>query len=119
MLKNLKFINHWNWIGNRAGWRQLIDTIHDIKHLKVVGMFLLAYWFYIDGVDTIVKMAVDYGPPWAFLPVSYYSILLVQFIVFPRYPGLSLVCIESWEKKSGICGHFRLCIYHNIWGIYD
>ena len=24
-------------------------------------MFLLAYWFYIDGVNTIIKMAVNYG----------------------------------------------------------
>jgi UMF1 family MFS transporter len=24
-------------------------------------LFLVAYWFYIDGVDTIIRMAVDYG----------------------------------------------------------
>ena len=24
-------------------------------------LFLLAYWLYIDGVDTIIRMAVDYG----------------------------------------------------------
>ena len=26
-----------------------------------VVLFLLAYWMYIDGVNTIMKMAVDYG----------------------------------------------------------
>ncbi|MCK5673829.1 MAG: MFS transporter, partial [Spirochaetales bacterium] len=44
-----------------AGWKQLKSTLTEIRHLKVVGTFLLAYWFYIDGVDTIIKMAVDYG----------------------------------------------------------
>ena len=24
-------------------------------------LFLLAYWMYIDGVNTIMKMSVDYG----------------------------------------------------------
>ena len=32
-----------------AGWRQLINTIHDIKHLHVVGTFLLAYWYILMG----------------------------------------------------------------------
>ena len=83
-------------------------------------MFLLAYWFYIDGVDTIVKMAVDYGTSLGFSASSLITaLLLVQFIAFPATLGLSLVCIENWYKKSDICGHFRICIYHNIWGIYD
>jgi UMF1 family MFS transporter len=43
------------------GFRQLVDTVKKIRHLKTVLLFLLAYWFYIDGVDTIIRMAVDYG----------------------------------------------------------
>ncbi|MFA7195559.1 MAG: MFS transporter, partial [Candidatus Neomarinimicrobiota bacterium] len=45
----------------KAGWMQLIETFKEIRHLKVVGMFLLAYWFYIDGVDTIIRMALSIG----------------------------------------------------------
>ncbi|HUU80477.1 MAG TPA: MFS transporter, partial [Acidobacteriota bacterium] len=43
------------------GLRQLIGTFRKARHLKTVFLFLLAYWFYIDGVDTIIRMAVDYG----------------------------------------------------------
>ena len=32
-----------------------------MRRWRMVGLFLLAYWLYIDGVDTIVRMAVDYG----------------------------------------------------------
>jgi Permeases of the major facilitator superfamily len=52
--------------------------------MRVVGMFLLAYWFYIDGVDTIIKMAVDYGMSLKFPNESLIiALLIVQFIAFP------------------------------------
>ena len=30
------------------GWKQLIETFKEIRKMRVVGLFLLAYWFYID-----------------------------------------------------------------------
>jgi len=66
------------------GWNQLTGTIKDIKHLKIVGIFLLAYWFYIDGVDTIVRMAVKVGDELGFDRSSLIiALLIVQFIAFP------------------------------------
>jgi len=68
----------------RGGWRQLRNTLKDLRHLKVVGIFLLAYWFYIDGVDTIIRMAVDYGTSLGFPSESLIvALLIVQFIAFP------------------------------------
>jgi UMF1 family MFS transporter len=66
------------------GWRQLMDTFRDISNLKVVAMFLVAYWLYIDGVDTIIRMAVDYGMTLGFSSDSLIkALLLVQFVAFP------------------------------------
>jgi UMF1 family MFS transporter len=44
-----------------AGLSQLRETFRHVRRLKVVMLFLAAYWLYIDGVDTIVQMAVDYA----------------------------------------------------------
>jgi len=68
----------------RGGWLQLRNTLKDLRHLKVVGIFLLAYWFYIDGVDTIIRMAVDYGTSLGFPSESLIvALLMVQFVAFP------------------------------------
>jgi MFS transporter, UMF1 family len=67
-----------------AGFRQLAETFRKIRYLKVVSLFLLAYWFYIDGVDTIIRMAVDYGSSLGFPAESLIvALLIVQFVAFP------------------------------------
>lgn len=72
------------WAMVRAGYRQLIDTFKEIRSLRPVFIFLLAYWFYIDGVHTIIRMAIDYG-----LSIGFDSndlilaLLITQFVGFP------------------------------------
>lgn len=67
-----------------AGYRQLLGTFKKIRHLKGLLLFLLAYWLYIDGVDTIIRMAVDYAMAIGFAPNALIlALLLVQFIGFP------------------------------------
>src|SRR5690606_20426573 len=44
-----------------AGWRELAATAREVARRPMVWQFLLAYWLYIDGVNTIIKMAVNYG----------------------------------------------------------
>lgn len=64
----------------QALWR----TLKELRGQKPVWMFLFAYWLYIDGVDTIIRMAVDYGVKLGFSSSSLITaLLLVQFIGFP------------------------------------
>jgi len=68
----------------RAGWRELRATIGAIRELRPLVWFLLAYWMYIDGVNTIIKMAVDFGLSLGFPQQSLIAALLVtQFVAFP------------------------------------
>ena len=45
----------------RRSLTQLVATTRKVMAMRSLRLFLLAYWLYIDGVDTIIRMAVDYG----------------------------------------------------------
>lgn len=67
-----------------TGFKQLKLTFQAIKKLRMVLLFLIAYWLYIDGVDTIVRMAVDYGLSLGFNSTDLIAALLItQFVGFP------------------------------------
>jgi UMF1 family MFS transporter len=67
-----------------AGWREFSTTLHEIRKYRPLAWFLLAYWLYIDGVNTIIKMAVDYGLSLGFPQQSLIAaLLIVQVVGFP------------------------------------
>jgi len=74
-----------SWAGAvRGGFRQLAETFRKLRALRQVFLFLLAYWLYIDGVDTVVRMAVDYGLAVGFEASSLMlALLITQFVGFP------------------------------------
>jgi UMF1 family MFS transporter len=66
------------------GLRELRGTVARLRSYRPAVVFLAAYWCYIDGVDTIIRMAVDYGLSLGF-PASdlIVALLIVQFVGFP------------------------------------
>jgi UMF1 family MFS transporter len=76
----------------RSGFRQLADTFREIRNLRVVLLFLLAYWLYIDGVHTIIRMAVDYGMALGFeMSHLFTALLITQFVAFPAAVGFGFL----------------------------
>ena len=68
----------------RGAFREILDNLREVRRHRMAFVFLVAYWLYIDGVDTIVRMAVDYGMAIGFEPADLLTALLVtQFVGFP------------------------------------
>jgi UMF1 family MFS transporter len=99
-----------------AGFQQFAGTFKKIRHLKVVFLFLLAYWFYIDGVDTIIRMAVDYGLSLGFESTDLIvALLIVQFVGFPAALVFGKLG-ERWGVRKSI--YLAIAIYMGVtvWG---
>ena len=62
----------------------LLNTAKSVRNYKKVVIFLLAYFLYMDGVDTIIRMATSYGSDIGLSASSMISaLLLTQFVGFP------------------------------------
>ena len=66
------------------GLRELAATLRHVARYRELALFLVAYWLYIDAVNTIIKMAVDYGVALGLPSESLLAALLMtQFVAFP------------------------------------
>jgi UMF1 family MFS transporter len=92
-----------------AGVKQLLHTFQDVRKDKTVFIFLLAYFFYIDGVNTVMKMAVDYGAALKLPQSSLVKALLVtQFVGFPAAIIYSKLGEKIGAAKGILIG---ICVY--------
>jgi len=84
-----------------AGFRSLAKTLREYRTHRMAGLFLLAYFFYIDGVHTIIRMAVDYGLSLGFPSDSLIvALLIVQFVGFPAALVFGLVAARVGPKPA-------------------
>lgn len=90
--------------GVRQGLRRFLATLRMLASYPDAAWFLLAYWLYIDGVDTIIRMAVDYGKALGFATSDLIlALLLVQFVAFPATLLFGLFAERRGIKPAIFC----------------
>lgn len=72
------------WRHLRSAFGELRDTLREVRQYRQAAIFLLAYFLYMDGVYTVIKMAVVYSKALGFDPmVQMIGILIVQVVAIP------------------------------------
>jgi UMF1 family MFS transporter len=104
----------------RAHWLQMIrngfvsvwENGKSLKRHKALLLFLLGFFFYNDAVNTIIKMAVDYGMSLGLEPSDLIkALLMVQFIGFPAAIAFGFLA-EKIGPQRGIW--FCLLVYLGV-----
>ena len=88
---------------------------------KKIFYFLLAYWVYIDGVDTVIRMAVNYGLTIGFSSTDLLvGLLVTQFVSFPgTLIILKISDLFSIEKAIMFCLLIYLSITYFAYNLYS
>ena len=98
--------------GAVAGLRSLMRTLREYRTHRMAGLFLLAYFFYIDGVHTIMRMAVDYGLSLGLPSTSLIiALLITQFVGFPAALAFGTAANRFGPKPVL---HFGVAIYVGV-----
>jgi MFS transporter, UMF1 family len=102
----------------RSGWAELAATLRHLRSYRALTLFLAAYWLYIDGVNTIIKMAVDYGLALGFESKSLITALvLTQFVGFPAALAFGWIG-KRFGTRQGILLAIAIYLLITIWAYW-
>lgn len=96
----------------KEAFRNAWKTFKDILKDKKILFFIIAYFFYIDGVDTIISMATNYGETLGLGAIGMILALLVTQIVAVPFS----ILFGNLAKKVGAMRMIAIavCIYFVI-----
>ena len=117
MLKNVQQVYYKEPVPNPIsnGFKQLFDTFKKIKLYRPLFLFLIAYFFYIDGVNTIITMSTAYGSDLGITSTNLLIILFATQVVAAPFAILYGKLADRFKGKTmllvGILVYIVICTY--------
>lgn len=113
LLKNYQQINYTNT--KKPLFKNFKNIFINIKNNKKILFFLIAFFFYIDGVYTIIEMATSYGKDVGINDSHLLlALLLTQIVAFPfsiLFGKLTKKYTLKFLITSCILGYFLIAIF--------
>ena len=102
----------------REGARRLGETFRQLRHYPELWKFMLAYWFFFDGVNTVIVMATSYGTTIGIESHHLITALLItQFIGFPASYAFGSLARKLGSKRM-LMGSMALYVLIVVLGFF-
>jgi UMF1 family MFS transporter len=79
----------------RVSFQRLGRTFSDIRRYRDLFIFLVAFWFYNDGIGTIIKMATIYGTE-----IGIGQTTLIGTLLMVQFVGIPFSFLFGWLAKK-------------------
>lgn len=85
----------------RAGFRRNLETLRRIRQYPELAKYMLAYWFFNDGINTIIIMATIYGATIGIGTTHLIiALLITQFVGYPATILFGRLAVRLGSKRA-------------------
>tara|TARA_B100000287_G_scaffold242179_1_gene227644 strand:- start:239 stop:2047 length:1809 start_codon:yes stop_codon:yes gene_type:complete len=83
--------------------KEVMSTISERKKFKTLFLFMIAYFFYIDGINSVTALAGVFGPAVLGLTTTdlIMTIVVIQFVAAPCAIGFTHLA-DKWSTKKAL-----------------